>query len=119
MVTVVLVDDDGRFRRSARRALTAEGLEVVAEVADGRAALEAVSVWAPDVVLVDIGLPEMDGTEVARQLRDSGSGATVILISSRDADYGRRVAAGIAAGFISKNELSRSSIQAIAGPSPP
>jgi CheY-like chemotaxis protein len=115
MVTVVLVDDDGRFRWSASRALTADGLEIVAEVADGPAALAAVAAWAPDVVLVDIGLPEMDGPEVARRLRDSGSGATVILISSRDADYGRRVAAGIAAGFIPKNELSRTSIQAIVG----
>jgi CheY-like chemotaxis protein len=119
MVTVVLVDDDGRFRRAARRALTAEGLEFVAEAADGVAALAAVSAWAPDVVLVDIGLPEMDGLEVARRLREGGSGATVILMSSRDADYGRRVAAGIAAGFIPKNELSRTSIQAIVGLPPP
>jgi len=118
MITVLLVDDDGRFRRIARRMLTEDGLKVVAEAADGRTALEAVSEWTPDVVLLDIGLPDIDGREVARRLREGGSGATVVLISSRDADYGQRVADGVAAGFIPKDELSRERIQAIAGPSP-
>jgi DNA-binding response OmpR family regulator len=115
VVTVVLVDDDGRFRRLACRALEADGFEVVADVGDGWAALEAVSVWTPDVVLVDIGLPDIDGVEVARRLREDGSAATVILISSRDGEYGRRVAEGVAAGFIPKDQLSWAAIQAVAG----
>src|SRR5262245_46842124 len=90
MVTVLLVDDDERFRCLARQALSADGFEVIAEAADGRAALDAVSAWAPDVVLLDIGLPDVDGLEVARRLRDDGSCSTVILISSREAEYGQR-----------------------------
>ncbi len=115
MVTVLLVDDDGRFRRLARRALTLDGLDVVAEAADGRTALDAASECAPDVVVLDIGLPDIDGLEVARRLRDGDCRATVILISGRDAEYGRRVADGVAAGFIPKDQLSGASIQAIAG----
>jgi DNA-binding NarL/FixJ family response regulator len=113
MRTVVLVDDDGRFRSVAARALAAEELEVVAEAANACAAMEAVSTWGPDLVLVDIGLPDVDGAEVARRLRRAGCQATLILISSRDAEYGRRVAHGVADGFIPKDQLSRATIDAI------
>jgi DNA-binding response OmpR family regulator len=119
MLTVVLVDDDARFRQVASRALTAEGFEVVAQAVDGGTAREAVATWAPDLVLVDLGLPDIDGVEVARRLRADGCTATVILISSRDAEHGRRVAAGVAAGFIAKDRLSRATIEAIAAGSSP
>jgi DNA-binding NarL/FixJ family response regulator len=115
MPTVVLVDDDGRFRTAAVRALVADGFDVVAQAADARDAVEAVSTWAPDLVLIDISLPDTDGAEVARRLRDGGCEATVILISSREAEYGRRLAHGVADGFIPKDQLSRATIDAIAG----
>lgn len=115
---VVLVDDDERFRAMACRALVADGIEVVAEVGNGEDAFDAVVRTRPDVVLVDMRLPGIDGLEVARQLRAEGGGPAVILISTLDAAYGRRVAAGLAAGFLPKNELSLAAILEIAGLAP-
>ena len=72
----------------------------MAEVVDGRDVLDAVARWRPDVVLLDIQLPGIDGVEVARRLHARGGARpVVILMSTRDAAYGRRVAAGIAAGI--------------------
>lgn len=114
---VVLVDDDGRFRAVARRALVAEGIDVVADVECGEEVQDAVAKWRPDVLLLDIGLPGIDGLEVARQLRAKGGGPVVILMSSRDGAYGRRVAEGLAAGYLRKEELSLTAIVELAGPS--
>ena len=110
---VVLVDDDARFRAAATRALAADGIEVVAEVADGEGVFAAVAEWQPDVVLLDIALPGIDGLEVARRLRAEPGGPVVVLISTRDAAYGRRVADGLADGFVPKHELSLAAILAI------
>ena len=115
---VVLVDDDDRFRATARRSLSADGVDVVAEVADGESAVEAVARWQPDVVLLDIALPGIDGLEVARRLQTEGNRAAIILVSSRDAAYGRRVARGLAAGFLPKDELSLAAILAVTGAEP-
>lgn len=117
-VRVLLVDDDGRFRAVARRTLVADGVDVVAEVDDGAEALAAIAVWRPDVVLLDIGLPGIDGLEVARRLRAEGGGPVVILISTRDAAYGCRVAAGLTAGYLPKDELSLAAILELAGRAP-
>ncbi len=103
---VVLVDDDERFRAAACRSLVAEGIEIVAEVDKGSEVLAAVARCGPDVVLLDIGLPDIDGLEVARRLRTEQAGPVVILISTRDAAYGNRVAVGLAAGFLPKDQLS-------------
>jgi two-component system nitrate/nitrite response regulator NarL len=107
---VVLVDDDQRFRAMARRALEAEGVEVVAEVERAVDAVDAVEVWQPDVVLVDIRMPEVDGTEVARRLCAQAGSSVVILISTVDAASGRRLAEGLAAGYLPKDELSLAAI---------
>ena len=115
---VVLVDDDARFRAMACRALAVDGVEVVAEVDNGEDACDAVARWRPDVVLLDIRLPGIDGLEVARQLGREEGGPVVILISTLDAAYGRRVAAGLTAGFLPKNELSLAAILEIAGLTP-
>src|SRR4051794_897640 len=112
---VVLVDDDERFRAVALRALTADGIDVVAEVADGEGVFDAVATWQPDVVLLDITLPGIDGLEVARRLRAEPGGTIVVLISTRDSAYGRRVADGLAAGFVPKHELSLAAILAVTG----
>lgn len=114
----LLVDDDARFRELARRTLVADGVDVVAEVGRGVEVLGAVEHWRPDVVLLDIGLPDIDGLEVARRLRAEKGGPVVILISSRDVAYGRRVAAGLAAGYLPKDELSLAAIVELAGPAP-
>lgn len=116
---VVLVDDDDRYRAVARRSLVAEGVEIVAEVATGGEVVGVVAQWQPDVVLLDIGLPDIDGLEVARRLRGEGATATatVILISTRDVAYGCRVAAGLAAGYLPKAELSLPEILKLLGSS--
>jgi two-component system nitrate/nitrite response regulator NarL len=109
-LSVVLVDDDPRFRAMARRALVAEGVLVLAEVERGIDAVEAVENWQPDVVLVDARMPDVDGTEVARRLRGRAGRTVVILISTIDAISGRRLAEGLAAGYLPKDELSLAAI---------
>lgn len=115
----VLVDDDDRFRAMARRTLEADGIAVVAEVASGGGALDAVRACQPDFVLLDIGLPDIDGVDVARQLRAELPLSVVILISTREPEYGSRVAAGVAAGYIPKDELCLASILALIEPVSP
>ena len=102
----------------ACRALLADGVEVVAQAENGEDAFGVVAHWRPDVVLLDIRLPGIDGIEVARQLRGEEGGPVVILISTLDVAHGRRVAAGLAAGFLPKDELSRAAILEIAGLAP-
>lgn len=102
----MVIDDNARFRDVACRVLEAEGIDVVGQAADGAAALRAVARARPEVVLLDIGLPGISGLEVARRLRADDSGPVVILISTREAELGRRLAAGIATGYLPKSELS-------------
>ena len=109
VLRVVLVDDDRRFCAMARRALEAEGVSVVAEVSDGADAVAAVAEWCPDVVLVDVRMPGVDGMEVARRLQGKTS-ATVILISTLETDLGRLLAEGLVAGYIPKDALSLAAI---------
>ena len=112
---VILVDDDGRFRALARRTLIAEGIDVVADVGSGSMIAELVAQWKPDVALIDIQMPDIDGLSVARTLKESGGGPVVILISTRDQDYGDRIASGVAAGYLPKDHLSLAAIVALAG----
>jgi DNA-binding NarL/FixJ family response regulator len=107
----LIVDDHGDFRRQARALLEAEGLFVVGEAVDGSSALDEVAALRPDVVLLDIGLPDIDGFEVAARLAGSDPAPGVVLISSREAaTYGGRVAASTAAGFVRKDDLSADAI---------
>ena len=84
----VIVDDHAPVRASARRLLELSGFEVVGEAADGAAGLALARELEPELVLLDIALPEVDGFDVAAQLADTRS--QVILISSRArGDLGR------------------------------
>lgn len=114
----MLVDDDERFRAIARRTLVTEGAKVVAEVGRGSEVPDAVARWRPDVVLLDIGLPDIDGAEVARRLGEGEDGPAVVLISTRDDVYGHQVSAGVAEGYLAKDSLSLAAIVDIVGPSP-
>ena len=106
-VSVLIVDDHPSFRATARLLLESEGFEVVGEAADGAAGLRDARALEPDLVLLDVQLPDIDGFEVAAQLTSSGDGPTVVLTSSRDeADFGPLVAASGARGFVAKAELS-------------
>jgi DNA-binding NarL/FixJ family response regulator len=105
--SVLIVDDHGGFRAWARAFLEGEGYRVVGEAADGSEAIGAVRRLRPDVVLLDVHLPDVDGFEVARRLAGEPDAPVVVLVSSREvAEFGRRVAASGARGFISKMDLS-------------
>jgi DNA-binding NarL/FixJ family response regulator len=109
--TVVVVDDHAAFRAHATALLDAAGYEVVGSCPDGRSGLAAISALRPDVVLLDVQLPDIDGFGVIAQLDAGDSGPTIVLVSTREAaDYGGRVGRSGAAGFITKAELSAHSL---------
>jgi DNA-binding NarL/FixJ family response regulator len=112
--TVLIVDDHPSFRASARELLSEDGFEVVGEAEDGVAALRAAKELRPDVILLDIGLPDVDGFEVTARLLRNGHGPAVVLTSSRDADeFGSLVARSGARGFVPKADLSGASLAAV------
>jgi DNA-binding NarL/FixJ family response regulator len=112
--TVLIVDDHAGFRTQARALLERAGYDVVGEAEDGRSSLEAVRALDPDVVLLDVQLPDLAGFEVARRILEWPDPPAIILVSSRDAsDYGRSIDRSGARGFISKTELSAGALAAI------
>lgn len=116
--SVLIVDDHPSFRASARRMLEASGYSVVGEAADGEAAIAAAGDLGPDMVLLDVQLPDLDGFEVAARIA-ALAGATapaIVLTSSRDrSDFGDAVAESPARGFIAKSELSGETFAELAG----
>jgi len=105
--SVVIVDDHEGFRAGARALLEADGFDVVGEAADGESAVEEVRRLRPQVVLLDIQLPGIDGFAVAERLAAEPSAPAVVLISSRGAAAFRtRLAAAPARGFITKAEFT-------------
>jgi DNA-binding NarL/FixJ family response regulator len=108
--TVVIVDDHAPFRAAARRLLEREGFEVVGEAGDGASGVQLARELGPDLVLLDVVLPDLTGFDVADEL--AGGHARVVLVSSRDrADFGPRLRRSPAAGFISKDQLSGSRVR--------
>jgi DNA-binding NarL/FixJ family response regulator len=111
---VLIVDDNARFRRRVRRCLEADGYKVVGEAADGAAALAAVRRRGPDVVLLDLQLPDMSGLAVAERLAGQQDPPAVVLTSTHDAtDFGERLARSGARGFVPKAELSGERLSAL------
>ena len=114
--TVLIVDDHPSFRLTARALLQAEGFDVVGEAEDGLSAIDAVKRLRPDVVLLDVQLPDIDGFEVARRLTSNGNSPGVVLTSSRDgSDFGPLVKRSGARGFIPKAELSGAALNDLLG----
>lgn len=106
-VTVLIVDDHAGFRSFPRALLEAGGSDIVGEATDEASALEQARSLAPEVVLLDIALPDMDGFAVCDALMDEGASAAVVLTSSRDVSaFRRRLKRSQAGGFIPKSELS-------------
>ena len=105
--TVLIVDDHAGFRAGARALLEAEGYEVLGEAADGESAVEQARRLRPQVVLLDVQLPGMDGFAVAERLAAEPAAPAVVLISSRgQGAFRTRLEATPARGFITKAEFS-------------
>ena len=108
---ILVVDDHEAFRAAARTMLEEMGLEVVGEADSGESALDVFESTSPDIVLLDIQLPGIDGIEVARRLLGSDRPPVVVLTSSRDAeDYATRLGALPQAVFIGKTDLSSAAL---------
>jgi DNA-binding NarL/FixJ family response regulator len=111
MSTILIIDDDPRFRMQASALLEADGFVVVGHAVDGASGLEAARSLRPDFVLLDIGLPDVEGFAVARDLAILGPPPLVVLTSSRDARaYGRRLTDGEHLGFLTKEQVSGAAI---------
>lgn len=108
---MLIVDDHAGFRASSRALLESEGFDVVGDASDGESALEAVQRLRPQVVLLDVQLPDLDGIQVAERIAESPDPPAVVLISSRSAAaYGPRLAHAAAIGFLAKADLSGESL---------
>ena len=109
-VRVLIVDDDARFRRLARALLERSGFEVAGEAADGAEALVVARRIRPDAALVDVQLPDADGTALAAALAQADGGIRILLTSSDPA-----LAHGVA-GFVAKDRLAVTDLTPWLGP---
>jgi DNA-binding NarL/FixJ family response regulator len=109
--SLLIADDHAAFRRSARALLEEEGFVVVGEASDGAAAIAETARLRPEVVLLDIRLPDLDGFAVADRIAALDDAPEVVLTSSLDAAVLRGSLARTAArGFLAKDELSGASL---------
>jgi DNA-binding NarL/FixJ family response regulator len=112
--TVLVVDDHESFRRVAKMLLETEGYDVIGEAKDGTEGLRAARELAPDWVLLDIQLPDIDGFDVAARLTAQEDAPSVILTSSQDGDdFGMLIRRCGARGFIPKAEITGARVQAL------
>ena len=112
--TVLIVDDHETFRETARRLLESEGFDVIGEAENGEAAVVKAAELTPDLIVLDVQLPDIDGFEVSRRVSRGGGAPAVIIVSSReDSDYGPLVATSGARGFVTKAELSGDRVRAL------
>lgn len=111
---MLIVDDHAPFREAARALLSSGGYEVVGEAADVWTAVVAAREVSPDLVLVDVHLPGVDGFDVTRRLLSEHPGLCVVLTSSRDAtSIAPRLPDSGAVGFLSKVDLSAVTLTAL------
>ena len=117
---VLIVDDSAPFRMTARALLEARGYAVAGTAADGASALDAAAELRPDAVLLDVNLPDMDGTAVAERLTMNGHGGpvpAVVLVSTVErAALGAAVDMCGARGFLPKSDLGSARLIDLLGP---
>lgn len=111
-VKVLIVDDQAAFRSAAREVIAATaGFEVVGEAASGEESVAAARRLHPDLVLMDVRLPGVDGLEASRLIRSEHDEITVFLLSTYDEDeFSSRLAGSRAAAFIPKFSFSSDSL---------
>jgi DNA-binding NarL/FixJ family response regulator len=114
-VTVLAVDDQAVFRKIAKEVIDATpGFEAVGEVSSGDEALELVASEAPELVLIDVRMPEMDGVETAQRIRRSDRAPVIVLVSAEDdEDLAERLESAGAAAFVRKQELCPDRLRAL------
>ncbi|MGB3540288.1 MAG: response regulator [Mesorhizobium sp.] len=88
MTRILVVDDEPPIRRLLRTSLASQGFQIV-EAATGREALDEVEQAPPDLIVLDLGLPDMQGQEVIRLLREQGSAVPIVVLSSRTDETGK------------------------------
>jgi DNA-binding NarL/FixJ family response regulator len=114
--SLLIVDDHAAFRVFAQTLLSTQGFDVAGQAEDGESALEQIDRLRPDVVLLDVQLPGIDGIEVANRLSLHTAAPRVVLTSTREAaDYGERLRLAPVMGFIPKHQLSGSALSALIG----
>lgn len=113
-LTVLIVDDHEGFRQVARALLEADGVQVIGEAADGESAIAEAARLRPQLVLLDVQLPDIDGFEVAARIGEAIEPPAVVLTSSHAANsYRQRLAHSAARAFIPKDELSGEALAAL------
>ncbi len=111
---VLIVDDHRRFRGTARAILRSGGFDVVGEASTIAEALSAIEEIHPDLVVLDVQLPDGDGIDCAATIAQLTDPPAVVLVSARKSvEFGARLAASTACGFIAKDELSAASLRAL------
>ena len=110
--SVLIVDDHPSFRASARMLLECEGYVVVGEAADGHSALGAVRELRPELVLLDVQLPDIDGPEVAARLAAANGASPAIILTRAGTSRTSARSSGVR-GFIPKSELSGAALEAL------
>jgi DNA-binding NarL/FixJ family response regulator len=117
MSSVLIVDDHDTFRVLARAVLEANGYTIAGEAADGESALRTAAEVDPDIVLLDIQLPGIDGFAVADRLAQLPRPPAVVLVSTRDEDaYRERLSEAPALGFVNKGDFSGRALAALIEP---
>jgi len=112
---ILVADDHGLVRRGARGVLHSRpGWRIVAEAANGRDAVEKAVELKPDVAVVDIGMPQLDGIEVTRQIREGVPTAKVLVLTLHESSQMvRRAFDAGAHGYVLKSDLSDSLVEAV------
>lgn len=114
METVLIVDDHAGFRACARELLESEGFRIVGEAPDAASAITAAQQLQPDIVLLDVHLPDLDGFEASKRIAAASGAPAIVLTSSGDVgDLDATGAECPACGFIPKAELSSTAIRAL------
>jgi DNA-binding NarL/FixJ family response regulator len=112
-ITVLVVDDHSGFRASARALLEAEGFDVVGEAADAVSGIDAARALRPDIVLLDVQLPDLDGVRASKWIGADHGASAIVLTSSCDAADLGSLAESPALGFIPKSELSGETLRGL------